>query len=339
MSRPNIARVSSLLTSYWRGAVVHAAIKVGLFETLKWGCTTHEKVAEMTGCVPHLVLQVLTCLEKMNLVKSCGGYWGLTEEGAFLAKSSPYTLASSALMWWQEHLDSWRNLDYTLRTGKPAFEALYGKNFFQWLDDRDEARQLYHESMREYARIDYEQVPGIIQGYYPKRLIDVGGGTGLLSEMILDACPQTEVHLLDKPKVINDIEKINLHEKYGSRFKLLKGDLFDLPKSQYDAIILSRVLHDWGEIECILILKGIKDLLAKDGHVFIIDRIPSSRTEASLVNLDLAVITGGVEHSYHELDEMLSLSGLKIKSTRDLFNGLRLIIVGLETLCNPSSTH
>ena len=331
MSSPNIARVSSLLTSYWRGAVVHAAVKVGLFETLKQGCTTHKELAEMIGCVPHLVLQVLTCLEKMNLVKSCGGNWGLTEEGALLTKSSPYTLASSALMWWQEHLDSWRNLDYTLRTGKPAFEALYGKNFFQWFEDCDEARLLYHESMREYARIDYEQVPGIIQGYNPKKVIDVGGGTGYLSEMILEAYPQTEVHLLDKPKVINDIEKINLNEKYGPRFKLLKGDLFELPKSQYDAIILSRVLHDWAETECMMILKGIKCLLAKDGHAFIIDRIPSSGTEASLVNLDLAVITGGVEHSYHELGEMLALSGLKINDTIDLSNGLRLVIVGLKT--------
>jgi len=326
MNNPDTARISALLTSYWRGAVIHAAVKVGLFEALDQGNVTFETLAETTGCVPHLMLSVLHCLERMKLVKAHGDGWKLTEDGKLLTKSSSETLVSSAQMWWCEHLDAWRNLDHTLRTGESYFETLYGKPFFEWLENRDEARQLYHESMREYARIDYVKVPEIINRYKPRRLIDIGGGTGILCEMILELDPEMKAYLLDKPSVIEEAEKVLKRSKHYTRLKFLKGDFFHLPEGDYDAAVLSRVLHDWGDKDCLEILRGVRGLLSRDGHLFIIERAPNTLKEVSLVNLDLAVITRGVERTYHEFYELLSRIRFEIIDSVDLLNGQKVMI-------------
>lgn len=322
---PDYARISALLTSYWKGAVIYSAIKVGLFEALGRGKASLDEISEATNCIPRLILQVLDCLERMRLVKSQGENWELTTDGMSLTRMAEYSLSSSAIMWWQEHLDTWRNLDYTLQTGKPAFERIYGKPFFEWLEKNEEERKLYQQSMREYARIDYRKVPEIINKYKPKRLIDIGGGTGALCEMILELNPNLEVCLLDKPGVIQEAKIKN--ETKTLKIKHVQGDFFHLPKSEYDAVILSRVLHDWEDSKIVQILEEVRNILSTGGHLFIIERLPIGTREMSLVNLDLAVTTGGTERTLEEYSKLLSDINYKLVQNISLENGFHVLVI------------
>jgi len=322
---PDFARISALLTSYWKGAVIYSAFKIGLFEALNSGKASLDEISDATNCIPRLILQVLDCLERMRLVKSQGKNWELTTDGMSLTRMAEYSLSSSAIMWWQEHLETWRNLDYTLKTGKPAFEKIYGKPIFEWFEKNEEERKLYQESMREYARIDYRKVPEIINKYKPKRLIDIGGGTGALCEMILESNPNLEVHLLEKPEVIQEAKKKNRGKTL--KIKLIPGDFFNLPKSEYDAVVLSRVLHDWEDIKSVQILEEVRNILSKGGHLFIIERVPASAREMSLVNLNLAVTIGGTERTSEEYTKLLSEINYKVIQNISLENGYHVLVI------------
>ena len=46
---PDFARISALLTSYWKGAVIYSAVKVGLFEALGRGKASLDEISEATA--------------------------------------------------------------------------------------------------------------------------------------------------------------------------------------------------------------------------------------------------------------------------------------------------
>lgn len=321
MAEPNFARVSAILTSYWKGAVVHAAVKVGLFEALAEGIGTLEALSERTGSVPEILIQVLYCLQRMNLIYIENSLWKTTADGEVLSQKHPLTLAASSQMWWHEHLDAWRNLDITIQTGEPSFEHIFGEPFFQWLEKNTDQRRLYHDSMSEYAKIDYQRVPELICGYPVTKIIDIGGGHGALANRLAINDPNLDITVLDLSNVIEDTKT-----QTQNKVKYVAGDFFALPEGDYDCVILSRILHDWDNKHCISILEEVNKLLSKKGIVFIIERL-DMRREYSLINLDLAITTKGVERSLKEYNDIFKKTGYKIENIHFLLNRICLIII------------
>jgi len=298
-------RVSALLTSYWKGAVVHAAVKIRLFEVLDQKHSSLEELANALNCVPEALENVLYSLERMRLVKENSGNWFLTPDGESLSSKNQTSLEMSALMWWDVHLDAWRHLDHTIKTGEPSFSMLYGTSFFQWLENNHEHRRLYQKSMSEYARLDYRRVPEILGKYPIKTVIDVGGGQGTLAEMILDESPDLILSVLDLPHVITEIPK----KQYSIDY--IQGDIFDLPRGQYDAVILARILHDWNDTKCKKILGNCRRLIKKKGYLIIIERLSKS-SEYSLLNLDLAVMNNGTERTCTDYQKLIQSGKFQI---------------------------
>ncbi len=319
MTEPNYNRVSGILTSYWKGAVVHSAVKVGIFDAL-WS-----KPMQITELMSKLGLDicvlenVLDSLEFMNLIEIQEDFISLTKDGSILASGSPYSLSNSSLMWWEEHLQAWINLDYSLKSGKPAFEYLYGVPFFQWLENNPNQRSLYHKSMSEYARIDYQEVSEIISNYSLESIIDLGGGGGVLVDLLYEKIPETKISLLDLPEVVSDIaERLPAVDH-------IQGDLFNLPEVKFDAAILSRILHDWDDIKCQEILEEVKNILNAEGYLFIIERL-TERKEHSLLNLDLKIITNGKERTFDEYQSLCNNAGFNFLQSYPIKSSLNILV-------------
>ena len=319
MTEPDYNRVSGILTSYWKGAVVYAAVKVGVFEALGQRAMSEQDLASLLNLDQATLGCVLDSLEFMKIISSRDDVWTLTQDGSVLSSSSKNTLSKSAIMWWQEHLDAWRKLDYTLTTGKPSFEKIFGKQFFQWLEGNPKQRELYQESMSEYAKIDYQCVPEIISQYDVRELIDVGGGQGVLARLLSENNPNLDITVLDLPEVIADIEQKN------SRIHFIKGDFFNLILGEFDAAILSRILHDWDDSKCQEILKGIINLLKESGYLFVIERVTEDK-EHSLLNLDLKLINNGIERNLSEFYALLKNSGYDISKSHHLESNVTVLV-------------
>jgi tRNA (cmo5U34)-methyltransferase len=74
----------------------------------------------------------------------------------------------------------------------------------------------------------------------PRRVLDLGAGTGLLSERILAKHPGAELTLLDgAPAMLEQARK-----RIGDRARYLVGDLADpLPAGRWDAIVSALAIH------------------------------------------------------------------------------------------------
>ncbi|MBK8294491.1 MAG: class I SAM-dependent methyltransferase [Solirubrobacterales bacterium] len=73
------------------------------------------------------------------------------------------------------------------------------------------------------------------------RVIDLGGGTGMLTAMVRDAFPRAQVTLFDGASLM--IEKAK--EMYGEeRITYVEGDLYgDLPPGPWDAVVSALAIH------------------------------------------------------------------------------------------------
>jgi hypothetical protein len=66
----------------------------------------------------------------------------------FLIEKNPESLRKYACMNWSgEHLNAWQNLDISIKTGNSSFEEIYGKPFFDFLNDTPEKLNAYHKAM------------------------------------------------------------------------------------------------------------------------------------------------------------------------------------------------
>lgn len=79
-----------------------------------------------------------------------------------------------------------------------------------------------------------------LAGPDPRRVIDLGAGTGMLSMYVLDAYPEARVTLFDGAPLM--LEKAR--KTLGDSVEYVEGDLYeDLPKGPWDAVVTALAIH------------------------------------------------------------------------------------------------
>jgi len=84
---------------------------------------------------------------------------------------------------------SWGELEYSVRTGRPAWEHVTGLPSFEFFAQHPDQAATFNAAMADHTR---SVAPAIIAGYDFARfdtLVDVGGGDGILIAAILNATP------------------------------------------------------------------------------------------------------------------------------------------------------
>ncbi|TKW01014.1 hypothetical protein SEVIR_8G149300v4 [Setaria viridis] len=144
-------------------------------------------------------------------------------------------------------------------------------------------------------------------------LVDVGGGPyGSAAAAIAAAFPHLKCSVLDLPHVVAQAPS-------DSNVQFIAGDMFEsVPPA--NAVFLKWILHDWGDDECIKLLKRCKEAIpSRDagGKVIIIDMVlgwgPSEEkhTETQLLFDLLMIALNGVERDEQEWKKIFFEAGFK----------------------------
>lgn len=113
---------------------------------------------------------------------------------------------------------------------------------------------------------DRVPLPGV------RRLIDVGGGTGLYSIALLQRNPGLRAVVWDRPEVLKVAAEFAAKFGVADRLECIPGDMFADPfPAGGDVVLLSNVLHDWAEPECRRLLARCAEALPTGGRALIHD--------------------------------------------------------------------
>ncbi|TAE73258.1 MAG: methyltransferase domain-containing protein [Bacteroidetes bacterium] len=313
-------QLKNIFTSYWHFLAIQNACKSNIFDEIDAQKHTFLSLIKKLNLAEKPLFYLLSFLEEQNYIVIKNGIYFLEEKGQLLTENHPETLKNACLLWGNEHLVSWQNLDFTLKTAQSSFEYIYQKSFFEYLKDKPEKLKNYHLAMCEYAREDYKSIAKKIDFSAHKTIADIGGGLGVLLQNIAEKNPETYCILFDLPEVLS------LYEHKAQRnFDVIEGSFFEKLPFKTDAIILSKVLHDWNDDNCGLILQNCKNALKKNGVIYLIENLQND-TKTHLLSLNMLLMCQSFERTYQEYATLLAKINFKITATEKL-NDLQTILI------------
>ena len=300
-----------------------AVAHLGVFERLAAGPKNDESLREELDLAPRPYAVLMTALRAMGVIESYDECEvTLTGRGAaFLDRSSPYCVADyiglaagdPSVLGMLERLRS--NRPAGLDEGEAGTAFIYRAGVPSAMDEVELARH-FTQSLAGRAR---NVAPRLVEAAplrTARRLVDVGGGSGLYGIAYAARHPELDVVIYDRPEVL-PVAAENA-EKYGvsQQVDTLVGDMFADPIPQADAILLSNVLHDWDVPECREIVRKCVAALEPGGVLLVHDVFLNDAWDGplpiSLYSAALFTLTEGRAYSAGEYRSWLEGAGLTV---------------------------
>ena len=311
--------LKAMFTEYWKYLAVNAACELYLFDKIYDGQNKLEILTNIYKWDSKTLLNLLDFLTaNCYLIKLEDRSYKLTDKGNLLREQNLNGLYYACIHWSGEHLTAWQNLKYTIETGKSSFEEIYKKPYFEYLNDSPVKLHAYHNAMYEYARDDYKTLHELIDFSKHNSVMDVGGGYSAILENIKKCYINVECILFDLEKVVTQVAIPNI--------KKVGGSFFENIPSLSEAIILSRVLHDWNNEKAKIILNNCYNALPDGGILYVIENLAERVNNIFLLSLSMSAICESYERTKSEYEKLLKESNFIIISVVQL-NELQYILI------------
>ncbi len=212
------------------------------------------------------------------------------------------------------NLGAWGRFDHALRTGGSPFEKVHDVGVWEWFDRHPDERETFARAMMGLSAADAPVIAKLYPFQKMKKVCDVGGGRGtLLSELLLRH-PHLEGVLYERPNVLPSAKVLLEARGVLNRVELIAGDFFERVPCGADGYLLSNILHDWDDAQCMRILRNVR-AASQASRVLIIETLldPMSRNPVGIAK-DLQMMVacaGGRERSATEFGALIHASGLR----------------------------
>jgi len=129
-------QLDRMITGYWISQAIYAAAKFGIADHLKDGPRSVEELAKATSTNADALYRLVRALASKGIfAEGEPRYFSLTPLAEPLRSDVPGSKRALALMSGDEQFRAWAEIDYSIKTGKIAFEKVYGKPIFDYLGD------------------------------------------------------------------------------------------------------------------------------------------------------------------------------------------------------------
>ncbi|KAG4139048.1 hypothetical protein ERO13_D07G168150v2 [Gossypium hirsutum] len=149
---------------------------------------------------------------------------------------------------WQ-YLSSWfQNLDHPT-----AFSAAHGESMWDYARHEPRVNHFFNDAMATdgllAASVVLSKCKRVFEGL--KSVVDVGGGTGIITKVFAKAFPQTEFTIFDLPHVVHGLQGCeNLNYLGGNMFEgVPHGDMIMLKKENGGKIVIMQMIIENQELD------------------------------------------------------------------------------------------
>jgi hypothetical protein len=300
-------------------ASLYPVAKLKIADLLADGPLPVTDLAQKTGSNADALYRVLRLLASAGVfAESAGKVFALTPMSDFLRADTPGSLRDM-LLWMGNrfHFKVWSEMSYSIKTGKPAVEHVYGKPCFDAIFGDPEIAYDFNTAMTCFSR---QIAPALLEAYDFSgigTLMDVAGGHGAILCEVLSRYPGMKGILFDMPNVI---EEANCHIcslKMDHRCETVTGDFFEQIPSGADAYYMQHIIHDWADEPALKILANCRRALEgqKDGRLIIVDTVVPETSEphfSKILDLEMLLMPGGRERTEREWRELFAKAGFEI---------------------------
>jgi hypothetical protein len=312
---PPFREIFRMLTGYWVSQALHVAAKLKIADRVQTGPKTAAELAGEADAHPQALHRLLRALASVGcFAEDDQGRFGLTPLAECLL-DRPGSQYPVAIFLGEEHYRCWGDLLYSVRTGKPAFDHLYGKPIFDYLSEHPEQATIFDAAMtgihgpETQAMIDAYDFGGI------GTLVDIGGGNGTVITTVLRKYPALKGILYDLPGVIGRATESIARAGLAERCKPLAGSFFEAAPTGGDAYMMRHIIHDWDDDKALMILRNVRKVIPAAGKLLVIEMViePGNAADfAKYLDLNMLALPGGQERTLAEYRELYARAGFHL---------------------------
>jgi hypothetical protein len=302
----------------WVSAAVYAAAKLGIADHLADGARSAAELAPATGTHAASLHRFMRTLAGFGiLAEGQAQRFALTPLGEALKTGAPGSARSTLIAFGGPGFSrAWEQIIYSLETGKTGFEKAWGMPVFDYLAKDPEAASHFSEAM---VGFHGSEPPTVAEAYDfsgIETVVDVGGATGNMLSALLSRHAGLRGVLFDLPHVVRDAPALLRARGVDSRVTIEEGSFFERVPAGGDAYLMSHIIHDWSEEQCLTILGHCRAAMRPGGRLLIVETVlPEGNVphQGKLQDLVMLVIPGGQERTEAEYSALLGKAGFQLR--------------------------
>jgi hypothetical protein len=308
----------SMVTGYRVSAALNVAADLGISDLLVDGPRTACELAEATATDADTLHRLLRALATVGVYdERPDGSYANTDLGEGLRSDVPGTLRPLARTLNSPELwSAWGHLGHSVRTGDNAFEALHGLDVWAHRQAHPDENEIFNATMAALTSLVAVAVADSYDFTGRSRVVDIGGGEGVLLDAVLRRHPEVSGTVFDVPHAV---AAAPLTPTLAPRWSAVGGSFFDaVPEA--DAYLLKSILHDWPDDRCVEILRTCRRGLVPGGVVLVVETVlgrPGFEAQAAFSDLNMLVMPGGRERTEQEYAALFDAAGLVLTGVTD----------------------
>ena len=312
----NLDDILKIVAGYQVSKVLFAAVEFGIFTTLSGKGKAIEELSAELKLPERSLFRLLGVCTACGLIEKKGGKY-YNSEGAekYLVHGKEEYIGDFCKANNKFLYNSWGKLEDIIKSD--TFHPVFGAkgDTIETVSMNPEIVKVSHRAQHNYSLMPAKEFAEKFDFLPYKHLLDLGGGSGILSIMAAKRFPHLSATVFDFKPVCEIAKEIIAEHGVSNSVKTHPGNIMkdEFPRGA-DVIIISGVLDGYGEKDCCFLIKKAYDYLPKGGAILIKEAIiDDNRTGPlfpAIFSLALMIETKqGNARAREEMSEWLKKAG------------------------------
>ena len=318
--------VDELLLQFMQTQVVLAGVSTGVIDACVEP-TSIETIADTTGGNYRAVEALVLALSDIGILSrhpSSNQVVVNDNDMSLTRLESPNRVAAEAIE--AAYYRAWAHLGQSVRSGHESFSLAMGSPFFEYLDANPRMRHLVHSmadiDTARFCDSKYGSIGSFLELPMKGRLLDIGGGSGLLCRAISHELPDLHCAVLERDSMCDSARAHGV--------TAYPGDCLANIPAGFDTYVMKSFAHDLPDAQLELAFTNIASALTTRARFILIERLaelPSVRKLASRLHaLDLLISFGTLPRALGDYKELLAAAHMYVNSVKRHGSGYSAII-------------
>ena len=303
----NLWALSDLCTPW----CIHVVATLRIAEHIAAGADQIDDLAAVAGCDTYALHRVLTYLVGKGVFEEPSpGHFALNDTArGLLDPSQRLGLDLDGIGGRLAY--AWGTLLKYVRTGKPAYQEIFGLPFWEDLNAHPDIAASFDALIGPAGHGTPNPEFQIAGGWEPVRtVVDVGGGTGAMLAEILRTRPHLHGMLVDQPGTVARSGETFTAAGVAVRVTTIGQSFFDPLPAGADLYLLRGILNDWPDPQARAILSRCAEAARPTGRVVVLNGVVPDGAPMSLV-IEM-VLVGGKHRTVTETRQLAHEAGLEV---------------------------
>jgi hypothetical protein len=317
-----------LAHAYYFSSALFALVRLGLADALADGRKSASELAAAAATDPDRTARLLRLLAAVGIcVEDEAQRFSLTASGQYLRSDHAQSMSKEILMFCGgEAFAAWNNTVDAVKSGTPAFDLTFGKPLFAYLAEHPASAERFHKSWEEITTQAAREAAERYD-FSATTLTDVGGGYGIFLGTLMQQRKGLRGVLFDLPFSVAGAAANFARLGVSERVSVITGDATEHVPAM-EMCLMKSVIHVCDDERARRILTNCAAALPAVGKVLVCERVLPEANRfhwSRLVDMTMAIMTGGRERTLGEYEALFVRSGLRLSGCVELPCGFSLV--------------